>query len=51
MTIRIYLMSEVQGVKPIKIFEYEVKEKQVVKGTGTSYFNVTPDVVKKLLGR
>lgn len=51
MAIRIYLMSEVQGVKPIKAFEYEVKEKQVPKGSGTSRFNVDPKIVQKLMGR
>lgn len=51
MTIRVYLMSEVRGVQPINVFEYEVKEKEVPKGSGTSRFNVTPEVVQKLMGR
>ncbi len=50
MTIRIYLLSEVQGVKPIKIFQYQVEEKGKVKPYGTEFFNVTPDIVKRLRG-
>ena len=51
MTIRVYLMSEVQGVKPIKAFEYEVKEKQVPKGSGTINFVVDAAMVRKVMGR
>lgn len=50
MVVRIYLLSEVQGVKPIKVFEYEVKEKESPKGNGTMMFQVTPEVVKQLMG-
>ena len=51
LAIRVYLMSEVQGVQPIKIFEYQVPENGVVqKPAGTHYFNVTPEVVRKLQG-
>jgi len=51
MTIRVYLMSEVQGVQPIKIFEYQANEGQPVKDFGTQMFNVDPATVAKLQGR
>lgn len=50
MVVRVYVLSEVQGVKPIKVFEYEVKEKESPKGSGTMMFQVTPEVVKELMG-
>jgi hypothetical protein len=51
MTIRVYLMSEVQGVKPIKAFEYQVAENGLVKPYGTSSFVVDAATVAKLNGR
>lgn len=51
MTIRVYLMSEVQGVKPIKAFEYQVAENGEVKPFGTSSFVVDAATVAKLNGR
>lgn len=55
-TLRVYLMSEVAGTKPIKAVEYQIDEEQAKKGekpkaSGTLRFNLTPDVGKKLLGR
>ena len=49
--IRVYLMSTVRGVKPIKIYEYLVNEKAPVKPYGTGYFNVDANTVKKLQGK
>jgi hypothetical protein len=51
MTIRIYLMSEVTGVKPIKAFEYQVAESAAVKPFGTESFIVDAAMVAKLAGR
>lgn len=51
MTIRVYLMSEVQGIQPIKIFEYQVAEGEAVKPFGTNNFQVDAAVVKKLTSR
>ncbi len=51
MTIRVYLMSEVPGVKPIKAFEYQVEENGSVKPFGTSNFVVDAAMVGKLMGR
>jgi len=38
MTIRVYLLSEVDGTKPIKAFEYQVGPGEVVKPFGTGTF-------------
>jgi hypothetical protein len=52
MTIRIYLLSQVQGVKPIKIFEYQIEEGgEPPKPFGTGQFNVGPEEVKLLMGK
>ncbi len=51
LTVRVYLLSEVQGVKPIKIFQYQVEENGKAKPFGTVFFNVTPEVVKRLMGK
>ncbi len=51
MTIRVYLMSEVEGVKPIKAFEYLVKEGESPKNFGTKNFTVDAALVRKLMGR
>lgn len=51
MTIRVYLMSEVPGVKPVKAFEYQVAENGEVKPFGTSNFIVDATTVAKLAGK
>jgi len=51
MTVRVYLMSQVEGVQPIKIFEYLVQEGGATKPYATSFFNVTPKEVAKLMGK
>lgn len=51
LTIRVYLLSEVAGVKPIKAFEYQVQENQAMKSSGTGTFNVDAAMVKRLMGK
>lgn len=48
MTIRVYLLSEVEGVKPIKIFEYQVQEGGEVLPFGTKNFTVDAATMKAL---
>ena len=51
LAIRVYLMSQVRGVKPVKVFEIKVPENGVIQSpTGTKTFNVGPEVVRKLGG-
>lgn len=51
MTIRVYLLSEVQGVQPVKAFEYQVEEGQVPQPTGTLSFTVDAAMAARLAGR
>jgi hypothetical protein len=51
MTIRVYLMSQVQGIQPIKVFEYQVAENGETKPFGSGEFQVNAATVNKLMGR
>lgn len=51
MTIRVYLMSQVPGVQPIKAYEYQVLEGAAVKPFGSGEFQVDAATVAKLAGR
>lgn len=48
-TVRVYLMSEVPGTKPIKAYEYLVEEGGPVKGFETGTFTVDPATAAKLV--
>ena len=47
-TIRVYLMSEIAGVQPIKIAQYQLEGDAKPKASGNLNFNLTPDVAAKL---
>lgn len=49
--VSVFLMSTIQGVKPVEVFEYVVKENQPVKAFGSSNFTIDAAVVNKLNGR
>jgi hypothetical protein len=49
LTIRVYLMSEIDGTKPLKAFEYQVNEGEAVKGFGTGSFAVDAETAAKLV--
>ncbi|MFT4176792.1 MAG: hypothetical protein QM627_09045 [Luteolibacter sp.] len=51
MTIRVYLMSQTQGVQPVKAFEYQVEEGGKPRDFGTMNFTVDAAMVGKLQGR
>ncbi|MBK1791239.1 hypothetical protein [Persicirhabdus sediminis] len=51
MALRVYLFSQVEGVKPIKVFEYQLAKGEVAKPHGTESFVVTADHVRQLMGR
>lgn len=51
MTIRVYLLSEVAGVKPIKVFEYQIMEKEAFEPFGTGTFVLDAATRAKLAGR
>lgn len=49
LAIRVYLMSEIPGTKPLKAFEYRVEEGGAVRGLGNGTFTVDPATAAKLL--
>ncbi len=51
LTIRVYLMSEVEGKKPLKVFEYQIKEKEPFKPYDTGTFNLDAATAAKLSGK
>lgn len=51
MTVRVYLMSETEGVKPLKAFEYQVAAGESVKPFGTGNFVVDAAAVSALTGK
>lgn len=48
-TVRVYLMSEIDGTKPIKAFEYQVNEGGVIQPFGKGTFSVDAATAAKLL--
>jgi len=50
MTVRVYLLSEVQGVQPIKAYEYQIAAGEPPKPFGTGSFTVDAAMVAKLAG-
>ncbi|MES2920744.1 MAG: hypothetical protein V4819_04330 [Verrucomicrobiota bacterium] len=51
MTIRVYLMSEVAGEKPIKAFEYQIAAGETPKPFGTGSFTMDAATAAKLVGK
>jgi hypothetical protein len=51
LTIRVYLMSEIEGLKPFKAFEYLVPEKATFQPFGTGTFNLDAAMAAKLSGK
>ena len=52
MTIRVYLAPEAEGVKPLKVFEYQVAENGTLpQETGTKMFQVTAADLAKVKGK
>jgi hypothetical protein len=51
MTVRVYVMSETPGVKPVKAFEYQVNEGQKSKDFGSGNFVIDPAMIARLRGK
>jgi hypothetical protein len=51
LAIRVYVFSQVDGVKPIKAFEYQVLEGGVVQGAGQKTFTFDAAMVNQLMGK
>lgn len=50
MTIRVYLMSELAGEKPVKVFEYQIAAGEKPEPVATKMFNVDAATVARLAG-
>lgn len=48
--VRVYLMSTVRGVQPVKIYEYLVKEGELAKASGKATFTIDKKTHKMLQG-
>ena len=51
MTLRVYIFSQIAGVKPVKVFEYQTVKGEKPKLTGTATFSVDAADGVKVLGR
>jgi hypothetical protein len=51
MTIRVYLFSQKPGVKPVKVYEYQVNEGEKPEGVGSANFVIDANVAAKVMGR
>ena len=51
LTVRVYLFSQKQGVKPVKVFQYQVEQGQVPKASMSTSFQVDPAMGRKVSGR
>jgi hypothetical protein len=51
MTIRVYLMSEISGEKPIKAFEYQIGAGETPKSASTGHFTVDSELISKIKGK
>jgi hypothetical protein len=50
-TIRVYLFSQIPGVKPINVYQYQTKKGEKPKAQGSVIFNVDAATGAKILGR
>ena len=51
MTLRVYIFSQINGVKPVKVFEYQTIKGEKPKLTAKGVFSIDAAAGKKVLGR
>lgn len=51
LAIRVYVLSEIEGIQPIMAFEYLIKEGEPLKNFDTRFFEVDAAMVNRLMGR
>jgi hypothetical protein len=51
LAIRVYVFSQIEGVKPIKAYEYQVLEGEALQGAGNATFEFDAAMAAKLLGK
>ena len=49
-TLRIYLMSQIEGVRPVKVYQYQTEKGQRPKASGSATFRVNPETGASILG-
>ena len=50
MTLRIYVMSQIEGVKPVKVYQYQTAQGERPMATGSATFQVEPETGARILG-
>jgi len=48
--LRVYLMSQIEGVKPIKVYEYQTQQNEQPKARDSAVFEVRAEDAAKILG-
>jgi len=49
LTLRVYIFSQINGVKPIKVFQYQIQKGERPKASGSAFFNIRPEDGRKIL--
>jgi hypothetical protein len=48
--LRVYLMSQIEGIKPIKVYEYQTRQNESPKRQGSTVFEVGVEDAARILG-
>ena len=51
LTLRVYVFSQIEGVKPVKVFQYQVEKGEKPKANGNGKFTIDAATAAKVLGR
>lgn len=51
LTIRVYVFSQIEGVKPVKVFQYQIKKGEKPAANGNGNFTIDAATAAKILGR
>lgn len=51
LAIRVYVFSQIDGVKPVKAYEYQILEGETLKGAGDATFEFDAAMAAKVLGK
>ncbi len=51
LSIRVYVFSQIDGVKPLKVYEYQILEGETLKGAGDTTFDFDAVMAAKVMGK
>lgn len=51
LTVRVYVFSQIQDVKPVKVFQYQIKKGEKPKFSASEKFTIDAAVAAKILGK